>query len=335
MYKKLALLSLITIATLSLLDSQSPNLIASQPTFFRIATGGTAGTYFPLGGVIANAISQSHQCQDKENCGVPGLTAIAQTSNGSVANINAIHAKSVESGFVQADVVHWAYTGTGLFAKRGKIEDIRIIAALYPETVHLVVRKGSGIDSVHGLKGKRVSLDEIGSGTLVDAQLIMESAGLSKRDFTPEYIKPSGAKIKDNHLDAFFIVAGYPTGSVVELTASGAGSLVPIAGKGIDDLVKQYPFFQSATIPASTYKGVPDTPTISVMALWVVHKDVDENLVYAITKALWSKHSRKLLDNGHAKGKQITQANALKSQVVPLHSGAARFYREVGMQSNS
>lgn len=331
MRKQSKLKFLITFTTLLLLGLTQHLHAAAQPQFFRIATGGTSGTYFPLGGVIASAISDSKQCQTKENCGVPGLVAIARTSSGSVANINAIRAKSVESGFIQADVAHWAYTGTGLFEKLGKMKDIRIIAALYPETVHLVARKGSGIDSVQALKGKRVSLDEIGSGTLVDARLILKSVGLSDQDFTPEYIKPSSAKIKDNHLDAFFIVAGYPTGSVVELTASGVGTLVPIKGPEIEALIQQHPFFQKDIIPAGTYKSVPETPTISVMALWVVHKNVDANLVYEIIKSLWSKHSRKLLDNGHAKGKQITRENALKSQVIPLHPGAERFYQEAGL----
>ncbi len=324
---------LTTLFAIGLLALCTTMQAAPQQKFFRIATGGTSGTYFPLGGIIANAISESksYEAKEKENFGVPGLVAIAQATSGSVANVNAIKAKSVESAFIQADVAYWAYTGTGLFEKRGKVEDLRIIAALYPEAIHLVAGKDAGIDSVRSLKDKRVSLDEIGSGTLVDARLILKSAGLSEKDITPEYIKPSSAKIKDEHLDAFFIVAGYPTGSVVELTASGAGILVPLTGKGIDALIKKYPFFQADTIPAGTYKNVPATPTISVMALWVVHKDVDEDTVYAITKALWSDHTRELLDSGHAKGKLITLDNAIKSQAIPLHSGAARFYKEAGV----
>ncbi len=314
------------VLALAILWGGGSPVYSATPKFFRIATGGTTGTYYPIGGLIANAISQQSKAY-----GVPGLVAIAQASNGSVANINAIRSKTVESAFVQADVAHWAYTGTGLFADKGKVADIRLIATLYPETIQLVAHTDSPINSVQDLKGKRVSLDEPGSGTLVDAQLILKAVGLTDQDFTAEFIKPSSAKIKDRHLDAFFIVAGYPTGSVVELTASGFGKLVPIAGAEIDQLIAQMPFFHADSIPAGVYKNQKAVQTLSVMALWVVHGDVDEDLVYAITKSLWNENTRKQLDHGHAKGKLITQENALKSQVIPLHPGAERFYREVGM----
>ena len=118
---------------------------AQAPAFFRIGTGGTAGTYYPIGGLIANAISGAG---DK---GVPGLVATAVSSNGSVANINAIQSGSLESGFTQSDVAYWAHTGTGLYDGKGKVEDLRLIATLYPETIHLVARKDAGIKSVADL----------------------------------------------------------------------------------------------------------------------------------------------------------------------------------------
>src|SRR5438046_7136398 len=142
-------------------------------TFFRILTGGTAGTYYPIGGLIANAISNppgSRACAEGGSCGVPGLVATAVASNGSVANINGITSGQMESGFTQSDVAFWAYTGTGVYEGKPKVADLRLIANLYPETIHVVARKGAGIKSVADLKGKRVSLDEPGSGTLVDAR---------------------------------------------------------------------------------------------------------------------------------------------------------------------
>jgi len=171
---------------------------AQAPTFFRIGTGGTAGTYFPIGGLIANAISGS------EGKGVPGLVSTAVASNGSVANINAVQAGSSESGFTQSDVAYWAYTGTGLYEGKGKVEDLRLIATLYPETIHLVARKGANIKSVADLKGKRVSLDEPGSGTLVDARLVLTAFGLTEKDVHAEYLKPgpAGDRLRDGALDA-------------------------------------------------------------------------------------------------------------------------------------
>ncbi len=309
---------------------------AQKMRFFRIGTGGTGGTYYPIGGLIAHCISNppgSRPCEKGGSCGVPGLVAIAQSANGSVANINAIKSGVLESGFCQSDVAYWAYTGTGIFKGKGKVDTLRAIASLYPETIQLVARKGAGIKSVRDLKGKRVSLDEPGSGTLVDARIILEAYGLSEKDLHAEYLKPTPAidKIKDNQLDAFFIVAGFPTGSVVELTSSVGADLVPITGPEAEALIKKYGFFAKDVIPAGTYEGVGRVESISVGAQWVVSANVDEELVYQIVKALWNKNSRKLLDKGHAKGKMITLETALDGIGIPLHPGAKRYYKEVGL----
>ena len=300
---------------------------AQAPTFFRIGTGGTAGTYFPIGGLIANAISGS------EGKGVPGLVSTAVASNGSVANINAVQAGSSESGFTQSDVAYWAYTGTGLYEGKGKVEDLRLIATLYPETIHLVARKGANIKSVADLKGKRVSLDEPGSGTLVDARLVLTAFGLTEKDVHAEYLKPgpAGDRLRDGALDAYFFVGGYPTGAISELATSSGIELVPLTGAPVDKLLGEYKFFAKDTVPAGTYQGVGETPTISVNAQWVTSAKQPEDLVYKITKAVWNANSRKLLDAGHAKGKLITLQNATSGLGIPLHPGAEKFYREAGV----
>ncbi len=309
---------------------------ADKMTFFRIGTGGTGGTYYPIGGLLAHCISNppgSRACEQGGSCGVPGLVAIAQSANGSVANINSIKSGVLESGFSQSDVAYWAYTGTGIFEKKGPVKDLRALANLYPETIHLVARKGANIKSVKDLKGKRVSMDEPGSGTLVDARIILEAYGITEKDIDAEFIKPNPAidKIKDNQLDAFFIVAGYPTGSVVELASSVGGNLVPINGPEADAIIEKYGFFAKDLIPAGTYEGIGETESISVGAQWVVSAKVDENLVYDITKAIWNKKSRALLDKGHAKGKSITAETALNGVGIPLHPGAERYYKEAGL----
>jgi TRAP transporter TAXI family solute receptor len=308
---------------------------AQDMKFFRIGTGGTEGTYYPIGGLIAHAISNppgSRPCERGGSCGVPGLVAIAQSSNGSVANINAIRSGALESGFAQSDIVHWAYTGTGIYENRGRVENLRAIASLYQESIHLVARNGAGIRTMADLKGKRVSLDEPGSGTLVDARLILEAYGLTERDIIAEYIKPAPAivKIVADQLDAFFITAGYPTASVAELTATAGARLVPIDGPQAQRLLEQHSFFVSDTIPAGTYPGNEAIDTISVGAQWVVSAQVDERLIYDIVRALWNVNTRKLLDKGHAKGKHITLENALNGISIPLHPGAEKFYREMG-----
>ena len=310
---------------------------AQDMQFFRIGTGGTAGTYYPIGGLLANAISNppgSRACDAGGSCGAPGVIATAMSSNGSVANINGIAGGTLESGFVQSDVATWAYSGTGIWEGQPAVEKLRAIASLYPESIHLVAAADSGIASVADLAGKWVSLDEPGSGTLVDAKIILGAFGLSESDVQAEYLKPDQAadRMRDGAMDAFFFVGGFPAGAIAELASQENIVLVPIDGEGAEKVIAEYPFFATDLVPGGTYEGVDaDTPTISVGAQWVTSADQPEELIYEITKALWNQQTRAMLDAGHAKGKSITQETALDGVGIPLHPGAERYYREAGL----
>ena len=310
---------------------------AQAPQFFRIATGGTSGTYFPIGGLIANAISAppgSRPCEEGGACGAPGLVATAMSSNGSVANVNGIAGGTIESGFSQSDVAYWAHSGTGIWEGQEPVETLRAIANLYPESIHLVAAADSGIAGVADLAGKRVSLDEPGSGTLVDARIILEAAGLSEEDVEAEYLKPGEAadRMRDGAMDAFFFVGGFPAGAIAELASQQDVTIVPIDGDVASSILTDYEFFAEDTIPAGTYENQDaDVSTISVGAQWVTSADQPEELVYEITKALWNDSTRALLDGGHAKGQSITAETALDGVGIPLHPGAERFYREAGL----
>lgn len=310
--------------------------LAQELKFFTIGTGGTAYTYYPVGGVIANAISKppgSRECGKGGSCGVENLIASAVSSRGSVDNVNAIISGLRNSGFAQSDVAYWAYTGTGTMEGKEPAKDLRTIAALFEEHIHLVALKDSGINSVADLKGKRVSLDEPGSGTYVDANLILEVNGLGLNDVTAEALKGGAASeaLRNGKIDAFFVVAGYPTGSLVELASAAEIKLVPIDGDGAKTLAEKYGFFSQSDIPSGTYEGIDATGTVAVGAQWFTSVKEDEELIYQITKALWNDETRKLLDVGHAKGKTITPETALAGIGVPLHPGAERFYKEMGL----
>ncbi len=311
---------------------------AQDLAFFRIATGGTAGTYFPIGGLIANAISSppgSRACDAGGSCGVPGLVATAVASNGSLANINGIAGGALESGFSQSDVAYWAHTGTGVFEGQPAVEGLRAIANLYPESIHLVARADAGIETVADLAGKKVSMDEPGSGTLVDARLILEAYGLSEEDIEPEYLKPNQAAdlMRDGNMDAFFFVGGFPAGAIAELATSLDIALVPLTGPQAEAITQEYGFFSVNTVPGGTYEGIDeDVETLAVGAQWVTSADQPDELVYGITQALWNDGSRALLDAGHAKGREIVLDNALNGIGIPLHPGAARFYEEAGLE---
>ena len=311
--------ALVGAASLAALAAGRPAL--AQARFFRIGTGGTGGTYYPVGGLIANAISG------------PTLNLSAVATNGSVANVNQIVGGSLESGFSQADVATWAYTATGIYEGKPKVEELRGIANLYPESVHIVVKKGLNIKSVSDLKGKRVSLDEPGSGTLVNAKAILAAFGVTERDIKPEYLKPqqSAEKLKDGAVDAFFSTTGYPQGAIAELAATTGIELAAIDGAGRDKILAQYKFFAADKIPDGAYKDVKGVDTIAVGAQWVTSAKQDAGLVYEVVKALWSDKTRAALDAGHAKGKVIRRETALAGVGIPLHPGAEKFYKEAGL----
>ena len=298
-------------------------LAAQAQQFFRIGTGGTAGTYYPVGGMVANVVSQ------------PGkIVATAQASNGSLANVTAIAGGAMESGFSQADVATWAQKGTGIFEGKPSVAGLRLIANLYPESLHVVVKRDSGIRSIAELKGKRVALDEPGSGTLVNARAVLAAYGLKESDIRPEYIKPgpAGDKLKDGSLDAFFFTGGAPAGAIAELASAGAGiTILPIEGPQAETLKRQSGFFADDVIPADTYKGVGQVKTLAVGAQWVTSDKADANMVYEIVKALYSDAGQKAMASGHAKGKLITKENAVRGAGIPFHPGAERFYREAGL----
>jgi len=314
---------LAALAALAAAATLGAPLAASAQQFFRIGTGGTAGTYYPVGGMIANIVTQ------------PGkIVATAQASNGSVANVTGIAGGALESGFSQADVATWAQTDTGIFTGKPGVPGLRLIATLYPESVHVVVRKGSGLKSIADLKGKRVALDEPGSGTLVNARSILAAYGIKESDIKPEYIKPNqaGDKMKDGSLDAFFFTGGAPAGAIAELASSGTGiELLPIDGAQAEALRKTSGFFAPDTIAADTYKGVGETRTLAVGAQWVTSDKADPNVIYELVKALYGEAGQKALAAGHAKGKFITRENAVKGAGIPFHPGAERYYREVGV----
>lgn len=310
--------------------------VAQDLEFFTIGTGGTAATYYPVGGVIANAISNppgSRACDEGGSCGVPGLIASAVSSRGSVDNVNAITSGLRNSGFAQSDVAYWAYTGTGTMEGQPPAENLRAIAALFPEHIHLVVLADSDINSVVDLEGKRVSLDEPGSGTYVDANLILEAYGLSNEMVTAEALKPdaAGDALRNGQIDAFFFVGGYPTGAIVELASAVDIKLVPIDGDGAAGLTEEFGFFSESDIPDGAYEGVAATTTVAVGAQWITSADEDEEMIHQITSALWNDKTRVLLDVGHAKGASINKETALDGIGIPLHPGAERFYREAGL----
>ena len=314
---------------------------AAKKSFFAIATGGTGGTYYPLGGVLAQALSNK----------LPDVIITAQSGNASVANCNLIKSHKIESAFVQNNVAYYAYNGIMQFDGK-PVKNLRAIASLYPETIQIVAREGAGIKSVKDLKGKKLVPGDRGSGTEVDCKSVLSGIGLTYDDFANvDWLGFSGAaqRLKDRQADVTFVTAGWPTAAITELATTSDITLVSLDDETIAKIIKEFPFYAKVVIPAGTYKGVDvDTPTITTMAQWVVDGAISEEMVYNLTKALWEKGAFVLRKKGdqaaeapsgaeimaqaHVKGKDVTLNTALNGVAIPLHPGALKFYREKGLK---
>jgi uncharacterized protein len=265
---------------------------------------------------------------------VPGLIAVAQATQGSVENVQAITQGKAESGLVQADVAAWAWRGTAMFRQNGKAQKLRAIAALFPESLHIVASEQSGIAALRDLAGKRVSLGEPESGTLADARLLLEAAGLKEDRLKAEYLRLAQASeaMKSGALDAFFIIAGAPVPAVVDAATGTSVKLLSIPEPVIERLTRRYRYLVRDEIAGGLYQGIDEpATTIGTTALWVAAEDVPEGLVYAIVKTLWQDPTLKLLESRHPIGRRIRLDSALHGIDIPLHPGAARFYQENGI----
>lgn len=291
--------------------------MASAKTFVSIATGGTGGTYYPVGGGIAQVVSKY----------VPDLQVTAETGNASVANLNLIGTHKIEMAMVQNDTAYWAYKGKAMFKEEFK--NVRAVASLYPEHVQLIALKNAGIKNFMDLKGKRVSVGAPGSGVEADVRAIFLANGLKYSDMKTDFLdfNATTQRFKDNQIDAGFIVAGYPTAAVMDLATTKDITLVNFDKATLEKLQKESPFFVPSVIPANTYKGVTtDTNTPAVMAILVVDAKVPDKVVYEFTKAFWTHIDE--IQNVHAKAKLITPKTAMDGITVPVHPGAAKFYKE-------
>jgi TRAP transporter TAXI family solute receptor len=303
-----------------------------ESNLLRIGTGGQTGVYYPIGKIIAQGLTSDRSIEESvkpgEN-GVPGYIGVAQYSAGSIDNVLNVVSGTIEAGLVQADVAAWALGGDRIFKGNDRAKSIRAVASLYPEKFQIVTRKDANIRNVHDLRGKRISIDEIGSGTLAVMRIVLEAYGMTENDILPVYLKPvfTREKIISGELQGFVMMAGAPMAAVSQLSSVGI-SLVPILPEFAERIESKYPYLVPGQIPANVYPGIPEISTIQVHALLVVNETMDDALVYQITAALWSHRMNTMLETGHAQGKSITPATALVGISIPLHPGAKKYYQE-------
>lgn len=301
-------------------DTPAPDADVSEDKghdyeYLSILTGGTQGTYYALGGPLANFISDN-----------TGVKTTAEVSQASAANMTALKDGEAEIAFVQTDIAYYASKGEFMF--EGEVIDgVSAIGSLYPETVQLVTLKENNITSYEDLKGKAVSVGAPGSGTYANAEQLLEIHGLTMDDIKPQNLDfgESTEGLQSGQIAAAFITAGTPTGAVEGLNAVKNVFIVPIEEDKADELIAKYQYYAKETIPAGTYGSEEDTSAVSVGAMLVITNEVSDDLAYEITKAIYDNAS----SLQHDKGQYIKAENGLDGIGIPVHPGAQRYFDEV------
>ena len=286
-----------------------------------MGTGGESGTYYAFGGVLSTIIGQASQI---------GVTVVS--TGGSKDNIVSMDSGIYQLATVQSDVMSYAYEGTNTFEEDGAIKSFNVVGALYPETVQMVTVDKS-IASVADLKGKSVCVGDVGSGTYYNTIDVLAAYDMTIKDVTPVYqsFGDSTESLKDGKIDAAFLCAGEPTTAVVELAASTPVFLISIDEEHMDKLLKACPYYSEYTIPAGTYEGFDeDTTTITVKCTLICSADLDEDLVYAITKIIFE--AKDAITELHDKGSKLDLEFATADITVPFHPGAAKYFAEKGIE---
>lgn len=323
MSKKKLLLTVVIVLMLSLVLAVGPTSAAKR-RFVSIAAGWVTGAYFPMAGALSR-IAWKH-LKDK------GIKVTAESSGASVANAKLIGAGDTDFAIMQNDIAYYAYNGVAPIFK-SKIPELQGVCTLFPEHVQVISRKDSNIKSIADLKGKKVAIGPVGSGTMANAQQILEAWGLTFDDLgKAEQLKASQASdyIKDGRLDAAFFTVAVGASVIVDTAIMVPTAVVPISGPNVDKLIKKYPFYAKQMVAGGSYKGNDaDVPTVSVMAMLTARKDLEADIVYALLNAMYSDLAQ--LKKAHAKFKNIDPKTGLVGMSIPLHPGAQKYFKEKGI----
>lgn len=298
-----------------------------QVKYVTIGTGGVTGIYYPTGGAISRMINKK---SDEY-----GIKATVESTSGSVFNVNAVMRGDLDFGVAQSDRQYQAYNGLAEWSEAGAQTDLRSVFAIHPESITLVASQDSEIREVGDLKGKRVNLGNPGSGQLQNSRDVLAAVGITEDGISPEHVKAVEAPglLQDERLDAFFYTVGHPNGNIKEATSGRVKvRIVSVKGPDIDRMLEQYPYYAKSTIPCEFYPyavNTEDIETIGVKATFVTSKNVDEDVVYAVTREVFENLDE--FKSLHPAYQVLTEANMLEGLSAPIHRGALRYYRESGL----
>ena len=322
--KKVALMA--TVIALAFAFATVPADVQAKTTFVTIGTGGITGVYYPTGGAIAKMVNDKR----KEY----GIRATVEATGGSVFNVNAVMSGDLEFGVVQSDRQYQAIKGMAEWDGKPQ-KNLRAVFSIHPESVTLCATVDSGVKDIKDLKGKRVNIGNPGSGQRQNSIDAMEANGLDwEKDINAEQVKAAEAPglLQDGRLDAFFYTVGHPSGAFKEATA-GATKVRFVSISNVDKLLKKYPYYAKSFVPIDQYPGAQndkDVPTFGVKATLVTSAKVPDDVVYAITKEVFDNfESFKKL---HPAYEVLTKEGMLEGMSAPIHDGAMKYFKEVGLK---
>ncbi|RII83930.1 TAXI family TRAP transporter solute-binding subunit [Neopusillimonas maritima] len=308
-------------AALALSTALCGPAMAQTPQFINVLTGGQSGVYYPLGVALSQIYAQE----------IPNAKATAQVTKASAENMNLLQAGRGELAFALADTVSEAWNGSKEAGFANKLDKLRGLSATYNNYVQIVANADSGIRSLADLKGKRVSVGAARSGTELNARAVFKAAGLSYDDLGKVEYLPFGESVelmKNRQLDATLQSAGLGVASIRDLATAVEIVVVPVPVETVEKIGNAA--YQPSVIPANTYEGqTQDVQTAAIPNFLVTQSEVSDDLAYAMTKAMYENLSK--LAAAHNAAKAIKPENAVKGMPVPIHPGAERYYREVGI----
>ncbi len=320
--KKRTWLVVVVLSLALALGGQTVDLAYAAKKFVSIASGWVVGVYYPLAGAISNIAHKN----------LPDIKITVESSGASVANAKLIASGDADMAILQNDIAYYALQGVKpMFDK--PVKNIRGITSLYQEHCQIQARKDAKIASVTDLKGKRVCVGPLGSGTEQNALQILEAYGMKFEDFAKVErltATESADYLKDGRIDAAFYSVGVGAAGLVDTAMTVDCVIVPIDGAPREALMKKYPFFTRAVVPKGAYKGVEqDVPTVAVMAILTAREEMDADTAYRITRVIFE--NLKDIERAHAKGRELTLETALTGMSIPLHPGAEKFFKEKGI----
>ena len=302
----------------------SATAVMAQQQFISIGTGGVTGVYYPTGGAICRLVNKDRKDH--------GIRCSAESTGGSIYNINTIRAGELEFGVAQSDWQFHAYNGTSKFEEQGKFDNLRAVFSVHPEPVTVIASDASGVQNITDLKGKRLNIGNPGSGTRGTWEVLEEALGWERTDLRlAAEMKSSetGQAVCDGKIDAYFWLVGHPSALTQESLASCDAHLVNVTGDAIDKLVDDNPYYRKATIPAGMYNNAEDIQTFGVGATFVTSADVPAEAVYIVVKAVFDNFDQ--FKKLHPAFANLNPEEMIRDSLsAPLHDGAMKYYKERG-----